>query len=54
MKSVYEVAKIFGVHFQTVRKWIYSGKMKAVKVGRIVRVDDSEIERFKKEYMEVK
>lgn len=48
MKSIYEAAKIFGVHWQTIRNWITSGKIKAVKISGTIRISDEEIERVKK------
>jgi len=48
MKTVREVAEIFSVCEMTVRRWIYSGKLKAVKVGRTVRIQESEIEKIKR------
>lgn len=48
MKTIYEVAEIFGVHWQTVRNWIRDGKIKAVKIERTIRISDEEIERLKR------
>lgn len=48
MKTIKEVAKIFGVHWQTVRNWIKSGKIKAIQVQKTIRIPDEEIERLKK------
>ena len=47
MKTVKETAAIFGVTDLTIRRWIYSGKMKAVKIGVTVRIEDEEIERVR-------
>ena len=33
----------------TLKRWIYDGKMKAVKVGRDWEVPEEEVERIKKE-----
>lgn len=49
MKTIKETAKIFGVHWQTIRNWIKSGQMEAVKIGRTIRIQDEEIERVKKQ-----
>lgn len=46
MKSVKETAAIFGVAELTVRRWIDSGKLKAIKIGRTIRITDEEIERL--------
>jgi len=48
LKTIYEVAEIFGVHWQTVRNWIREGRIKAVKIGKSVRISIEEIERLKK------
>ena len=48
MKTIYETAKIFGVHWQTVRNWIKDGTIKAVRINKIVRIPDEEIERLKR------
>lgn len=48
MKTIYEVAELFGVHWQTVRNWIKEGKIKAIKIERTVRIPDEEIERLKR------
>lgn len=47
MKTIRETAKIFGVHWQTIRNWIRDGKIKAVKIERTVRIPEEEIERLK-------
>ena len=46
MLSVKETAELFGVTKRTVFRWIKSGKMKSVKIGRTVRVKKSEIDRL--------
>ena len=43
--SVKEAANLLKVHYQTVRNWIVSGKLRAVKVGLSYRIPKSEIER---------
>lgn len=48
VRTIYEVADLFGVHWQTVRNWIRDGKIKAVKIERTVRIPDEEIERLKR------
>lgn len=48
MKTIHEAADLFGVHWQTVRNWIKSGEIKAIKIGRSVRIPDEEIERLKR------
>lgn len=48
MKTIYETADIFSVHWQTVRNWIKSGKLRAVQVDRAIRIPEEEIERLKR------
>lgn len=49
MKTVKEVAIIFSIGEETVRRWIKSGKLKATKINkRVFRVSEEEIERLKK------
>lgn len=48
MKTIRETAKIFCVHWQTIRNWIRDGKIKAVKIERTVRIPEEEIERVKR------
>lgn len=47
--SLHEVADLLSVHYQTVRYWIRTGKLKAVKLDRIYRVRKEAIEDFVKE-----
>ena len=37
--TVRETAELLSVHSMSVRKWIDAGKIKAVRIGRSVRVD---------------
>jgi excisionase family DNA binding protein len=39
--SVQELADELNVSRQTIRNWISSGKLKAQKVGRIIRIEDT-------------
>lgn len=48
MKTIKETAKYFNVTEMTIRRWIDSGKLKAVKIVGTVRIEESEIERLKK------
>lgn len=43
-----EVAKMFNVHYQTIRNWIKEGKIKPTLIGGIVRISEEEIERLKR------
>ena len=44
--STKEVAARLGIAPMTVRRLIYSGQLKASKVGRLIRVKDTELEAF--------
>jgi excisionase family DNA binding protein len=44
--SVREVAHRLGVHPETIRRLIHDGRLEAVRVGRVLRVEPSELERF--------
>ena len=37
--TVGETAELLSVHSMSVRKWIDAGKIKAIRIGRSVRVD---------------
>ncbi len=41
-----EVAAQFKVSVLTVKRWIYSGRLKACKFGRTVRISPQQIARF--------
>jgi excisionase family DNA binding protein len=44
--SVREVAALLGVHPETIRRLIHDGRMPAVRVGRILRIESYEVDRF--------
>lgn len=44
--TVNDVARRLRCHPHTVRRWIWSGKRRSVKVGSLVRVPQEEIDRF--------
>jgi excisionase family DNA binding protein len=44
--SVQEVANLLGVHAETVRRLIHSGGLNAVRVGRVLRVEEDELDRY--------
>lgn len=46
LKSVEQGAGILGVSKWTARKWIREGKLKAVRLGRRVLIEEAELERF--------
>ncbi|MEG6567732.1 helix-turn-helix domain-containing protein [Thermoanaerobacterium saccharolyticum] len=41
-----EIAEKFKVKINTVYKWIREGKLKAVKVGDLWRISETELKRF--------
>ena len=45
LMKVPEFAEVYGVHHDTVYRWIRQGKLKAVRVGRSVRVFPPKAER---------
>jgi excisionase family DNA binding protein len=46
MWSPGRIADYMGVDVQTVRRWIWAGKMTSVKVGNVRRVPQSEVHRL--------
>jgi len=44
--TVNEIAKKLKVHPQTVYRWIYNGKLKALKIDGLVRVTEEQYEEF--------
>jgi len=45
--SAGRAAKLLGIHFNTMKKWIYAGKVKAIKtLGGQYRIPESEIRRL--------
>ena len=44
--SVREVADRLGVHPETIRRLIHDGRLDAVRVGRVLRVDADSLEGF--------
>jgi excisionase family DNA binding protein len=44
--SVREVATRLGVHPETVRRLIHDGRLDAVRVGRVLRVDAASLQTF--------
>jgi len=54
MKTVAQVAHIFGVTKQTVHYWMLRGTLKAKRVGWYFIIEDDEVERLKKIREEIK
>jgi len=46
MYTVKEIAKELRVTERTVRRWVHDGKLKALKVQGILRVEPQEYQRF--------
>jgi excisionase family DNA binding protein len=44
--SVRQVADQLGVHPETVRRLIHDGRIEAVRIGRVLRINAGELERF--------
>lgn len=44
--SVRQVADQLGVHPETVRRLIHDGRLQAVRIGRVLRIDASELDGF--------
>lgn len=48
MLTVAEVATRLKCHPHTVRRWIWSGRLRAVKIGNMTRILEEEVERLVK------
>jgi len=46
MLTVRQVAEKLQVHPITVRRWIYSGKLRAVRTDGVVRIEESALKEF--------
>ena len=44
--SVRQVAVLLGVHPETIRRLIHEGRMDAVRIGRVLRVESHEVDAF--------
>ncbi len=44
--SVRQVADQLGVHPETVRRLIHDGRLEAVRIGRVLRIDAGELDGF--------
>jgi excisionase family DNA binding protein len=50
--TIKEVARLMGFHYLTVRKLINIGVLPRIKVGRMVRIHRSDLEKFLNEHRE--
>ena len=53
MKKIKDVASILGVHPNTIRRWIKSGKLKATKVGRDWKISEEVIDKTKEQGLKI-
>jgi excisionase family DNA binding protein len=44
--SVRELAALLGVHPETIRRLIHDGRVEAVRIGRVLRIESHEVDRF--------
>lgn len=44
--SIKELAELVGVHPNTVHNWINAGKLRAYKVGKLIRIKKEDFEDF--------
>ena len=49
MFTLYEVADLLGLHYNTIRKAVRTGKIKAVKFGSVYKVSKEELDRITKQ-----
>ena len=47
--SIYEIAELLNVSDGAVRKWLKAGALKGIKLGRIWRIRESDLDRFLRE-----
>lgn len=48
MYTTKELAEMFKVTERTIKNWIANGEIKAVKIGRTIRISEYEVERLKR------
>lgn len=48
MYTIKEVSEILKLHYDTVRKKIKAGQIKAVHIGGTIRITEEEVERLKR------
>ena len=47
--TVLDLKRRFGAHEVTIRRWIREGRIKPLRLGRLIRITEAEVERFEKE-----
>lgn len=46
MLTVKEVAETLKVHHMTVRRLIEKGELKAIRIGKAIRIDEADLKKF--------
>ena len=46
LQTIADIADEFRVHDKTVRRWIWSGKLRAIRLGRQLRIRPADKEKF--------
>jgi len=49
MLTLYEVAEKLSLHYNTIYHYVRSGELKAIKLKRVYRVEERELEKFIKD-----
>lgn len=44
--NINEVAQALGVTVACIRRWVYEGKVGVIKVGRLIRFSEDEVDRI--------
>lgn len=47
--TVAQIARRFGAHEVTIRRWCREQRLKPLRLGRLLRITAEEVERFEKE-----
>ncbi|WP_029893358.1 helix-turn-helix domain-containing protein [Nocardia brasiliensis] len=47
--TINDVADVFDVHPATARRWVHTGEMRAVRIGKCFYVEPAEVERLRAE-----
>lgn len=45
-RTIQQVADYFGVHYRTVKAWVDSGQLRAIRVGRLYRIPEADLMEF--------